>query len=280
MFSAVCPSFAQTSLYWDLNGNTTGAGTTPNGTWNGTTKNWSQVSGGNNTVDVWQSGFAAVFSAGTDATGAYTVTVSGTRSAASITIQDGTPTFTGGTLNFSGASPTLTINSGRTLNWGSTGLTSATSTLNKAGTGTLNFTQNLNFAGTANFAGGTLQLTSAALTLTTLNITGNTILDFSGTASSLNLTNFSISAGVTLTIQNWSAANDFFYTTNWTGATPDVMGSTPMNQVTFSGFTANQTGWDSFDNRIRPNVPEPAAYGAILLGSLTALACWRRRPAA
>ncbi len=274
---AVAQGWAQANFYWDLNSSSGGSGAIPSGVWDTTSFNWNNKSGGGSAPEVFVSGSNAIFSAGTTASNSYTVTVSGTQNTSGITIQDGTPMFTGGTLNFNDATPTLVINTGRTLDWGSTLLTSATNILNKSGSGTLNFTENLTFGGTVNYSGGTLQLSNANLTLGTLNITGNTVIDFAGSASILNLTNFSISSGVTLTVQNWSAATDFFYTANWAGAALDTAGSAPMNRITFTGFTANQTNWSSFDKQIRPNVPEPATYGALLLGSLTGLIAWRRR---
>ena len=36
-----------------------------------------------------------------------------------------------------------------------------------------------------------------------------------------------------------------------------------MNQITFVGWTANETGWEVYSDRIRPNVPEPSTYAAI-----------------
>ncbi|MDI1249564.1 MAG: hypothetical protein PSV13_11935, partial [Lacunisphaera sp.] len=106
---------AQT-LYWDLNGNTLGAGgTSPSETWStgGSDKNWSTsstgTSGGN---QKWTNDRYAVFSAGTDANGTFTVSVPGTVRTAGITIEEGTPTFTGGTINFSDASPDFVVNSG------------------------------------------------------------------------------------------------------------------------------------------------------------------------
>lgn len=276
------PAAAQT-LYWDTNSTTAGAGggTAPSGTWassgGASNRRWSTSSAGTASTAVWTSGRDAVFSAGTSATGSYTITVSGTQNVSSILVEDGAPTFTGGTLNFSDASPDLIINSGRTLSWGSTGLTSSTSALNVSGGGTLNFTQTRTFAGTVNISGGTLQLTSANLTLGTLNITGNTIIDFAGTGATLSLTTLTISAGVTLTITNWAEATDFLYATTFTGATQDTINAAPMNQIAFSGFGAFPTEWQSADNRIRPRVPEPSTYGALLLGVLIAGFAWRRR---
>lgn len=56
----------------------------------------------------------------------------------------------------------------------------------------------------------------------------------------------------------------------------DNAGALPVSQVVFSGFSANQTGWDSYDDQIRPNVPEPSTYGALLLGALAGFFAWRR----
>jgi trimeric autotransporter adhesin len=104
--ASLSPTHA-TTLYWDSNSTTAGAGTTPTGTW-GTSNFWNTDSAGGagtftatttSTDDV-------VFSAGSDATGTYTVTISGARAARSITIEDGT-------VQFGGAStPSLTIGSG------------------------------------------------------------------------------------------------------------------------------------------------------------------------
>lgn len=196
-------------------------------------------------------------------------------------MQEGSPTLSGGVINFSDATPDILVASGSTLAFGNA-LTSATGNLNIGSasfTGTTTFSADTSLSGTVTLAGGTLALGGSNYTFGTLNITGNSTIDFAGAATSLNLTNFSISAGVTLTILNWVAAADHFYAANWSGATYDTMGSAPMNQVTFNGFTASQTGWDSFNNEIRPNVPEPSSYGALLIGAVTAFFAWRRRQA-
>ncbi len=140
--------------------------------------------------------------------------------------------------------------------------------------GTLQFDVDNAFAGTINFSGGTLRLSADAdLSVGTLNITGNTTIDFAGTANILSVTNLNISAGVTVTIRNWQDATDYFYATNWTGAAFNTTNAAPMNGVVFdtdgadpTSFTAAQTKWQSFDQQITP-VPEPSTYGAILLGA-------------
>lgn len=272
------------TLYWDTNGKTSGAGgTAPTGVWttSNSDKNWNTTAAGTTTnPQAWTSGANAFFSAGSDATGAYTVTVTATQNVSSITVEEGSPTLATGTINFSDTSPDVLVASGSTLTF-SNALTSSNNSLNLGSasfTGTTVLSANTNLSGTVTLGGGTLRLANSSYTFGTLNVTGNSTIDFSG-ATTLNLTNLTISAGVVLTIQNWAQASDFFYTANWAGATKDLYdnGNTaPLNRVQFSGFGANQTGWDSWDNQVRPNVPEPATYGAMFLGALTALFAWRR----
>src|SRR5690242_18308565 len=58
-----------TNLYWDLNGPTDGAGTTPNGVWDNATSNWNDQLDGSNAgvIGPWVTDSSAVFSAGSDA---------------------------------------------------------------------------------------------------------------------------------------------------------------------------------------------------------------------
>src|SRR6185369_8955501 len=61
------------SAYWDANGSAAGAGgPTPAGTW-GTDNFWSTSSAGTAATGAWISGDTAIFSAGTDASGTFTV---------------------------------------------------------------------------------------------------------------------------------------------------------------------------------------------------------------
>jgi autotransporter-associated beta strand protein len=168
---------------------------------------------------------------------------------------------------------TVGVNSGSSSFGGSL---AGTGTLEKAGSGTLTFTNDIAFNGTLKLSGGTLALSNVDLTLGTLLVTGNSTIDFGGTASLLSLQNFTISAGVTLTVQNWANAADFFFAQNWTGALFNTTGSSPMNQVHFSGFTPGDTKWQGYDSQITP-VPEPSTYGALLVVALTAFFAWRRR---
>jgi len=120
-------------LYWDTNGATAGAcpsGNTAPGTWDSnTTANWTTSSAG--TVATQTYGGVtnqAIFAAGTDATGSYTVTVSGTvpitsgtGASAGLKLEEGNVTLTGGIIspgsgnaNYGidvATSSTLTINS-------------------------------------------------------------------------------------------------------------------------------------------------------------------------
>ena len=159
------------------------------------------------------------------------------------------------------------------------GSLAGTGTLTKAGTGTLSLSSNLNFGGTLVLSSGTLQLSGTTLTLGTLSITGNSTIDFGGAAASLNVTNLFIQAGATLTITNWQNTVDFFTAGNWSGAVFNTSGSSPMNQIVFSGFAGNNTKWASYDNEVTP-VPEPSTYGAFLFAALLGLLCWHRHHAA
>lgn len=149
--------------------------------------------------------------------------------------------------------------------------------------GTVQFNVDNAFTGAINLAGGTLKLGGTAdLTVGTLNITGNSVIDFAGTANILSVANLSISSGVTLTIRNWQNATDFFFANNWDGAVYDATGAAPMNRIVFdtdganpTTYTASQTKWQGYDEQITP-VPEPSTYGAMLLGAGLAFFGWRR----
>src|SRR3954462_9168229 len=91
---------AQTK-YWDLDVTPrAGAGSaTPSGTWNATAANWNTDSTGTLLPTTWTAGNIADFAAGTNATGAYTVTITGTQSLSGLTVEEGMITQNGGTLD-------------------------------------------------------------------------------------------------------------------------------------------------------------------------------------
>jgi fibronectin-binding autotransporter adhesin len=160
---------AQTTLYWDRDGTTAGAGTgaTLSGTWSttgGTTKNFSTSSAGTASTVNWTSGAIAVFSAGTTAVGqSYTVTVSGTQNVAQIIVEEGDVTFSGGTsINFNNATQAFTVSSGATANVST--IITGTVGMNVNGAGTLTFSNTANtYTGITKITGGgTLSLAALA----------------------------------------------------------------------------------------------------------------------
>jgi autotransporter-associated beta strand protein len=162
------------------------------------------------------------------------------------------------------------------------------------------------YIGTLKLTGGTLLLTDAYINVGTLNITGDTIIDFGTTgASILNASNIYIGAGVTVTIRNWTSEVDFLFATNPAYATSggfrlvdgngtladfNQIGVPPENQVQFEGDPQSPDGshttWindqhDAWQDRytdweIRP-IPEPSTYGALLLAASALLVFVRRR---
>ena len=173
------------------------------------------------------------------ATGGETLTLTGTNTLA-------------GTM--AGATGTLVVGSGATLTLGA------------------NFTDpNLTIV----LAGGTLNLNGTTGTFGNLQITGNSVLDFSGTANSLlTVNNVSFqNTGLQLSVTNWADTMDYFYSTN---QSPSTQGSAPLNQIVFTGFTGANTKWLSYDHEITP-VPEPSTYGAIFTALSLGLLALRRR---
>ncbi len=188
----------------------------------------------------------------------------------SINTLAGTGSIAFGTTGYLGVG----VNSGSSTFGGSL---TGTGVLEKLGSGTLTFNSSFNFSGELRLSSGTVVLAGITATVGVLHITGNTILDFgNSSASLLNATTLLIDSGVSLTITNWVNGTDFFYAQNFTGALPDTRGTTPMNQVTFTGSSNNDTSWQGYDHQITP-APEPSTYGALFIGLSLGLVAWRRR---
>jgi autotransporter-associated beta strand protein len=160
---------AQT-LYWDANGDTGGSGNV-GGTWD-TGTNWTTDALGASATVGWTNGQAAVFSAGTDGIGGFTVTVGGTVATPSIlfeeaggkTISGGTITIGGGTINTAAAGNgnTVTISS---ILAGSGGLSvAANGDLSDTGGGVggrLNLSGNNTFTGDVTITSGLVRANSS-----------------------------------------------------------------------------------------------------------------------
>jgi len=168
---------AHGQLYWDLNGTTAGAGSaTPAGTWDAITSNWNtDPTGGAGGALVPWDGSTAIFAAGTDATGSYTVTLDAIQSALGINFEEGNVTISGGTeLDLTGG--TIDVASGATgivnsVLGGAVGL-------NKTGSGTLTL-------GGANLYSGVTSVTAGILKVT--NATGLGAVDATNVASGASL---------------------------------------------------------------------------------------------
>ena len=144
-----------TNYYWDSNGATVGAGVTPTGTW-GTDPFWSTNSSGTSATSNYTTTTADAlkFSAGTDTTGPYTVTLNGTQSAGAVVAQTGNLTLSGGTL-------VLPWATGATLMTAGTAnliVSSTVSTTNNATADNLNFSA---AAGTTITISGSVTCSSA-----------------------------------------------------------------------------------------------------------------------
>ena len=243
------------SAYWDLNGATAGAGATPTGTWDGVTSNWSASALGDVATSVWPgTAYKAVFSAGTDATGSYTVTVSGTQNASALSFEEGSATLTGGTVNLSSGvleaatGVTATIQSG----------ISGSSGLSKNSAGTVVVSGSMSYTGTTTINGGTLQVgeggTAGALP-TGSAITNNGTLAFNQSDTVTQGTDFS-SSGMSGTggLTQAGAGNLILNVPNtFTGITKATAGTiTVTDSLGLQNSTVDTTGAGSivFDNAL------------------------------
>ena len=157
------------SFYWDINGAGFGSsgGTTAAGTWDTATSNWTTDSSGDSPTTTWSNGGAiattAVFAAGTNATGAYGVTMGNGASilVGGITFNQGTVTIAPannvaatlaltGTATFSVASPSATDTINQAI--------SGTGTLLTGGSGTLILGGHNTYSGSTNIYGASIKL--------------------------------------------------------------------------------------------------------------------------
>lgn len=225
--------------YWDANGTDPGAGTTPTGTW-GIDSNWSDSGDGVNVTTAWVPGSLATFSAGTDATGTFTVNVSGTQQASAITFQEGDITLAGGTIDITNA--TVTVDGGTpTINsiiTSSTGLG-----LGKFGAGTLTIGGANDYTGPTLVTNGTLRLGAGGVIpdASAVNIASTKILDlnnFNETVGSLGGAGIVTLGSGTLTAGGNDASTTFSGGISGSGG----LVKKGIGKLTLSGTTSSYIG--------------------------------------
>ncbi len=149
-----------------MNGASSGVGgPAATGSWSNTNNNWNTASDGSSaTPGIWTASDTAVFAAGTDATGAYTVTIINQETAAGLTLEEGSVSIgagssTGVTLQGMG---TLSVAANATMNINSTlvGTDSNADGFVKSGDGTLIFSQNELIEGERDINGGVLKISN------------------------------------------------------------------------------------------------------------------------
>ena len=181
----------------------------------------------------------------------------------------------GGTIEFGGA--TLTLASGASSYGGDFGFSSGTIVINAGQSLTLTDTfsaANINIVlnGGSLFLGSGLNQTFGSLT-----VTGSSVIDFGTSGSTVaQFASVNVAGGGTLSVNNWTDMVDYFLATS----SPGAQGASPTNQVVFAGYVGNDTKWIPLtgggNGQVSP-VPEPATYGALMLGGAAGLVVWIRR---
>ncbi len=229
--------------------------------------------------------------AGTFNVGSYTDVIDDLTGSGTLTIASGgdlTIDKIGGSL--SSGNPTgaftgvLDVDGILTLNGGTIGAANgagSTGTIELTANSTLNIAGNFTYGGTLELADNTtLNLVNNGTTFNvdTLRVTGDSVIDFAGVnVATLNIGTLEIDLGGTILATSWASFYDLWTATNFSGATLDERNATTA-QITFSGFSADQTIWLTYDygaNEI--TVPEPSTYGAMFMGAAFAAYLWRRR---
>jgi autotransporter-associated beta strand protein len=175
------------TLWWDRSANTAGATNGPDGVasgvWIGSglwsaANNWSSSSTGDFVTQQWSDGSVAVFAAGTDATGSYTVTVSNAPAASAINIEEGSVLFSRNSLTLT-AGAAIDVASGASATFDTTSI-DGTAGLTKTSAGTLTLNGAHTYSGATTVSNGTLFVNGS---LPSANVTVRTDATLGGTGS-------------------------------------------------------------------------------------------------
>jgi autotransporter-associated beta strand protein len=201
----------ETVLYLDGNGTTSGSGSPPSITWDGSAI-WSTDPGGAAITHSWPAGARAILTAGGDPVPPL-ITVAGTQALAGLTLNGGDTLLTGGTLVLTVASTPFSI----------TGSAEIASTLTgagllKTGSGTLKLSAANTYSGNTTLSDGVLMLTGSLASAVTVQngalLSGNGSIagavSVSGTIAPAQLTTGPLVLETGARIE-WQA-------TDWTGA--------------------------------------------------------------
>lgn len=234
------------TVYWDVNGATAGASGTglATGTWDGlnTFFNTDSTGAGGGTIAAWNAGDTLIFGAGTNATNAYTVTVSGTQGIGGLTVEEGAVTLTGGTLQMT-ANSNFDVASGLTSTINST--IDGGFDLTKLGGGTLVLGGTNTYTGKTLINAGTLSISAdsnlgtapGGVVADSINFTGSSALQITGTGNPTINSNrgITLNGGVTGTVQVVSAANTVAYGGIVTGAAGTTFKKTGAGTMDLQG---------------------------------------------
>jgi autotransporter-associated beta strand protein len=239
---------ARAQIYWDINGATAGAtddaGGVATGTWDALSLNWTTDATGGSATQAYVADSNVVFSAGTNATGASTITIAGTQTAAGITFKDGVVTIAGDELDL--VSPATLQVDAATARIDS--VLGGTAGLNKTGTGVLTLGGVNTNTGLHTVTAGTLRLAAADRIADAADLTvgASGTFDLNGfneTVRTLNgAGNISLGAG-TLTVTP-NALSLFSGTISGTGGLTKNSSSTLQltGNNTYSGVTQINAG--------------------------------------
>ena len=177
------PALHAADLYWDVNNDTVDSGNA-GGTWDtATTANWSTLADGTAVTGTFQDGDAAIFSAGADGTGSWTVNVSGSVQPASITFKEnGTKTLSGGEISVALSPVISSAGRGNGFNYNIDSKLTGTGSITLAANGATSFTGdgiggNITLSNNTNDFTGDITITSGVVNFASDAVFGNTAND-------------------------------------------------------------------------------------------------------